>query len=181
MKLIFVLGFLFITLLGTYLHFVYENSNHNKVVALFGAVNESIWEHIKIAMTPYFLWSLLDGFMYGYYNNYFLAKVLGLLTIIVFMPLLFYSYTKITKKHILVVDIIIFVLVVFLGQCCSYFVLNKMNVSYLVNYLSVLSLFIIFGFYMIGTLMPIKSNLFEDPSTNKYGIDGHTHHHNHSK
>ena len=57
---VFLIGFIFISIVGTLLHFTYELSNHNKYVALFSAVNESTWEHIKIALTPYFVWSLVD-------------------------------------------------------------------------------------------------------------------------
>ena len=41
-----VIGIIFISLIGTLLHFMYEWSGHNKVVSLFAAVNESTWEHI---------------------------------------------------------------------------------------------------------------------------------------
>ena len=40
------------------------------------AVNESTWEHIKIALTPTILWSLIDGLIYGSNPNYFFARIL---------------------------------------------------------------------------------------------------------
>lgn len=43
---------LVIAALGALLHFLYELSGCNKVVAIFAAVNESTWEHIKICLTP---------------------------------------------------------------------------------------------------------------------------------
>lgn len=48
------IGFIVISIVGTLLHFLYEMSGHNKIVAIFAAVNESTWEHIKIALTPTF-------------------------------------------------------------------------------------------------------------------------------
>ena len=42
----FLISFLVISIVGTLLHFVYEWSNHNKIVSLFAAVNESTWEHM---------------------------------------------------------------------------------------------------------------------------------------
>ncbi|UKI28147.1 MAG: DUF6512 family protein [Clostridium sp.] len=59
---------------NTFYIFLYEISGHNKVALLFAAVNESTWEHIKIALTPTFLWSLLDGFKYGASPNYFYSE-----------------------------------------------------------------------------------------------------------
>lgn len=35
------IGFIVISIVGTLLHFLYEISGHNKVVAIFAAVNES--------------------------------------------------------------------------------------------------------------------------------------------
>ena len=37
---------------GSVLHFVYDWSGHHRVAAVFGAVNESYWEHTKIAIWP---------------------------------------------------------------------------------------------------------------------------------
>ena len=45
---------LVIAALGALLHFLYELSGCNKVVAIFAAVNESTWEHIKICLMQRF-------------------------------------------------------------------------------------------------------------------------------
>ena len=59
-----IIGIIFISIIGTLLHFMYEFSGHNKIVSLFAAVNESTWEHIKIALTPTFIWNLYDVSIY---------------------------------------------------------------------------------------------------------------------
>jgi len=93
-----IIGIIFISIIGTLLHFMYEFSGHNKIVSLFAAVNESTWEHIKIALTPTFIWTLYDGAVYGMNENYFIAKTSSVLVIIILIPLLFYAYQLITKK-----------------------------------------------------------------------------------
>ncbi len=173
---VFLIGFIFISIVGTLLHFTYELSNHNKYVALFSAVNESTWEHIKIALTPYFVWSLVDLYLYGNLNNYFFAKLVGVLSIVIIIPIIFYTYQIFTKKPILFIDIITFYVTIFLGQYFSYLSLNMNDVPYFINYLSIILLTIIFGIYITATIMPIKNFLFKDPLTNKYGIKGHAHH-----
>ena len=85
---IFIIGFFFISSLGAFLHFLYDISNHNKLVGVFSAVNESTWEHIKLALTPTFIYSLVDGYFYGYYDNYFFAKLISILSIIIVMPII---------------------------------------------------------------------------------------------
>lgn len=167
------LGFVIISVVGTLAHFLYDFSHHNKIVGLFAAVNESTWEHIKIALTPTFLWSLYDGYLYGANANYFLAKFLSLLAIVVFIPLIFYTYRIFTKKSILFVDITLFYITIFISQYLFYFVLQNVLGTFVINYLACIGIFILFGFYMVLTLLPIKNFLFKDPLTNKYGFKGH--------
>ena len=91
--ILLIIGIIFISVFGTIFHFLYDLSNHNKVIGLFSSVNESTWEHIKILLTPTFIWSLIDGFIYGDGVNYFFAKSISLLFIIISIPLLFYGYS----------------------------------------------------------------------------------------
>lgn len=171
-----VIAIIFISVIGTLLHFMYEWSEHNKVVSLFAAVNESTWEHIKIALTPTFIWTLYDGAVYGLNPNYFEAKALSILVIIVLIPLLFYAYQLITKKAILPIDIIIFYLTIIVSNLVFNYVINMEALHFFYTYISVIVLFIIFGSYMVLTLLPIKNFLFKDPITKRYGIRGHSHH-----
>ena len=177
-----IIGIVFISLIGTLLHFMYEWTGHNKVVSIFAAVNESTWEHIKIALTPTFIWTLYDGAIYGLNENYFVAKTVSILVIILLIPILFYGYKFITKKSILVVDIIIFYVTIISSMLVFKYILNIESLHFLYRYMSVVILFVIFGFYMVLTLLPIKNFLFKDPITKKYGIKGHSHlHHDEDK
>ena len=171
-----VIAIIFISVIGTLLHFMYEWSGHNKVVSLFAAVNESTWEHIKIALTPTFIWTLYDGAVYGLNPNYFEAKALSILVIIVLIPLLFYAYQLITKNAILPIDITIFYLTIIISNLVFYYIINIESLHFFYTYISVIVLFIIFGSYMVLTLLPIKNFLFKDPITKRYGIRGHYHH-----
>ena len=172
-------GMLFIAVVGTLLHFVYELSGHNKFVAIFAAVNESTWEHIKICMTPTILWSLYDGYVYGSDPNYWIAKSLSLLTIILLIPILFYAYTAFTKKSILFVDVICFYITVICSQLVFYYFINMNELPFIFTYLSVILLFFEICAYMFLTFQPMKHFIFKDPITHKYGISGHSHEHNH--
>ena len=78
-----IFSIIFILFLGVILHFTYKLSNYNVILSIFSSVNESTWEHIKIALTPTLLWGLVDGFLYGQKANYFLAKTTSLITIII--------------------------------------------------------------------------------------------------
>ena len=51
-KKLFIWGFLFMSVIGTLLHFVYEWSGNNSIVRLFAPWNESTWEHMKLLFFP---------------------------------------------------------------------------------------------------------------------------------
>lgn len=93
------------------------------------------------------------------------------------MPVLFYGYKIFTKKFFLIIDILIFYIAIFAGEWVFYYVINNLLPNYILGYIGSILLFIIFGFYLLLTLWPIKNELFIDPITKKYGIKGHSHNH----
>ena len=175
----FIVGIIVIFLVGALLHFVYELSHHNKIVAIFAAVNESTWEHIKICMTSTILWSIYEISVYGFSGNFIFAKSMCLLTIILLIPIIFYSYTYFTKKAYLVVDIISFLIVVICSQLVFRYVINLINYSSIFNYISFILIFFELFLYFYLTYHPLKNFIFIDPITHKYGLSGHPCHHNH--
>ena len=169
-----IISIIVISLVGTLSHFLYDLSDHNKFIGLFAAVNESTWEHIKIALTPTLLWSLVDGLIFGTNPNYFLAKTISLIVIILLMPILFYSHKFITKKDYFIFNIATFYIVIICSQLAFKYILKIAPISFILQYFSIIVLFVIFGFYMILTLLPIKNFIFKDPLTNKYGYIAHS-------
>jgi hypothetical protein len=177
-----ILETIIIIAVGTLLHFTYEFSHHNKLVAVFSAVNESTWEHIKIAMTPTLLWSLYYGFRYGFTGNYLMAKSLCLLTIILVIPMLFYAYIPFTKKSILIVDIICFCITIICSQLVFHhivFVSALGSNPQIFTYLSLILLLLELLAYFTLTFHAPKNFLFKDPITHKYGLEGHPCNHHH--
>lgn len=172
--LFLIISIITISVVGTLSHFLYDMSKHNKIIGLFAAVNESVWEHIKIALTPTILWGLVDGLTYGANPNYFVAKFISLLVIILLMPTLYYGHKMLIKKEMLILDIISFYIVIIASQYSFYYLINIGEVYFILKYLSCVGIFILFGGYMIHTLMPAKSIIFKDPISNKYGFKGHT-------
>lgn len=163
-----------ISLVGTIAHFLYDLCGHNKFIGLFTAVNESTWEHIKIALTPILLCGLYDGFAYGQNPNYFLAKFVSLIIPIFIIPCIFYTYKSFSKKPILIIDIATFYLVVFLAQFAFKTIVDSPSLPYIFDYIGCLGTFVVFGAYSVLTLMPLKLFLFKDPISKKYGFPAHT-------
>ena len=163
-----------ISLVGTLAHFLYDISNHNKIVGLFSAVNESTWEHIKIALTPALLWGLIDGYKYGLYPNYFPAKLASILTMALIIPIIFYLQKFIFKKDITIINILSFYIAIMLGQFLFYHIIKMPELDYIYRYISCILLFIFVGHYLLLTLLPLETFLFKDPISKKYGYAGHT-------
>ena len=173
MLLIEFWGFLFISILGTILHFTYDLSNHNKYVALFSAVNESVWEHMKLVVFPSLIWLLFEiPFLYQN-SNFIIAKAVAIGTMILIIPLFYYVYKYIFKSNSFIVDILIFYVAVGLGQFFSYLILKANPIALFLNYISLFVLIFIYGYFLIATFLPGDDHIYVDPVTKKVGIAGH--------
>ena len=109
-----------------------------------------------------------------------LAIVLSLLTIIILIPILFYTYTYFTKKSILWIDVICFYITITTSQLVFNYFINIETIPTIYTYLSIFLLLIELISYLTLTYYPIKNFIFKDPISNKYGIEGHTEMHNHN-
>ena len=89
-----MIGFIFTGVGGTLLHFLYDWSGQNPVIGAFSAVNESIWEHMKLLFFPMLLFGILEYCRVGKeYPNFWCVKLLGILLGLVAIPALYYTYT----------------------------------------------------------------------------------------
>lgn len=167
------IGFVSIVILGTLSHFVYDWSGHNKIVAIFCAVNESTWEHMKLAIGPIILWTIIEVPFIGSNSNFILAKMVSLLISIIFIPLFFYIYQALLKKDFFFLDIIDFLAAIGLGQYLSYLILSMDPVSLEINIISLIVIAIILFIYVTRTFHPWNNELFIDPISKKLGIDAH--------
>lgn len=160
----------FCWILGTLLHFTYEWSNQNNIVGLFSAVNESIWEHLKLAFFPMLIISIVGSFFIkNNVKNYWFSQLLGITSSIIFLIVFFYTYTGIIGTNFAIIDILSFYLSIILGEYIIYrFMMLKNEYNYEKMSIIILILFVI-GFF-IYTFTPPHIQLFKDPITGKYGI-----------
>lgn len=87
-------GFVFTAAVGTLLHFMFDLTHENSFVALFSAVNESIWEHMKLLFWPMILFALVEYSAWGKERTQFwCVKLLGILLGLILIPVLYYTYT----------------------------------------------------------------------------------------
>ena len=69
--LIYVYQFLHISILSTFLHFAYDLTNHIFIFSIIGAINESVYEHLRLGIFPWFSWFLIRWFFFSFENTFF--------------------------------------------------------------------------------------------------------------
>lgn len=165
---------LVISFLGSILHFTYGWSKQNKFVAIFSAVNESTWEHIKLALSGIFCCTLVDVWFLGDNPNYWYAKTMSFLVPMILIPVLFYGYRPILKKKsCLPLDILIFFIASFASAGAFVYLLNLAPMDQSGQIVSMVITVIVFAAYLLLTRFPIHNFLFQDPITGRYGYEGH--------
>lgn len=164
-------GIIFIILLGSLLHFTFQLSGKNILVATFSAVNESVWEHLKLVVFPAVLWLLIElKFLKEKPENFLFAKIIGIYVTPFLIVLFFYSYKAILGKNFLVLDILNFIISVILGQFFGYKLMFKLKVPKIYNKIAVGFLMILIFLFIIFTFYPIHIFLFQDSITQGFGI-----------
>jgi len=169
-------GIVFIVIVGSMLHFTFELSGHQPVVGVFSAVNESVWEHLKLGFWPALVWALFEyRSIRESTNNFFFAKTVGIYLIPIVIPILFYSYTAVIGESVLVIDILTFVVAVIVGQLVSYKLLTYGKLPDMLNNISLVALVLLGVAFVLFTFHPPHLSLFRDPVTGEYGITNHVH------
>lgn len=164
-------GSVIIYLIATMLHFVFDLTNGSALSILFGAVNESVWEHVKIFAAGYVMWAIFELlWVKPPFKKFVVAKTISLYALSLSIIIFFYSYTYFTKKPYLVADIIASVIFVMLSQILSYTLTvrdNKIKEYFCVACMMLMLFFLMFFSF---TMFPPKIDLFRDPVTGTYGI-----------
>ncbi|MCI8444429.1 MAG: hypothetical protein HFJ37_04640 [Clostridia bacterium] len=159
--------------LGTLLHFIYQWSGENELIASFSAINESVWEHLKLVFYPMFLMAIIEYFFVKEIaNNYVEAKTIGIFSAISFIVVSFFTYTGMIGTNLLLIDILIFVISIILGEAISYKLMKRRNESTIQSKIlaSIITIFLLICFIVCTYYTP-EVNLFRDFTTGVYGID----------
>ena len=165
------IGFVFVSVAGTLLHFLYDWTNKSVVSGLFSAVNESIWEHMKLLYVPLLAFAIFEGyFLKQKAEHFWCIKLVGFISGLAVIPVIYYTYTGA------------------LGVSADWFNITIFFIAATVAFISEALLFknnrccrlsskvalVIIGFiglaFLIFTFSPPKMPLFQDPLTGGFGI-----------
>ncbi len=154
-----ILRYLFVVLLGVFLHFAYELSGENPIVGLFALVNESVWEHLKLLYFPMLALTVWDSFT-NYRNNlnFLPARTIGILAGLIFIVVVFYTVTGILGFTVAWINILIYLL----GVAFAFWVEKRVNSTcYQGNVkFAILILVILLILFIIFTISPPALGIF---------------------
>lgn len=170
----------FIIAFGCLGHFIFEWSGHKHIAGLFFAVNESTWEHIKLAIYPSLLWFIAEAAFHGMSCALVTAQAASLVSTMLLIPLLFYGYTAITGQNWLITDILCFILSVIGGRRIFTLILEAQPSSALLTAISTAAIVAVTVMYLTFSYRPPRNFLFRDPISGEFGPHGHgchTHYH----
>ena len=139
-------------------------------MALIGAVNESVWEHLKIAFWPAFIWAVIEFFTFGKKTGKFLmAKGVSFTLLSILIAGIYYTSEAIGIEGF-TTHIINFVTSITIAQIVSYRIILTRKYSRALNIIGSLLVIINLLAFSLLTYYPLHLPLFKDPISGGYGI-----------
>lgn len=166
-----VAGFLFTSILGTFLHFLFDLSGQSLIAALFSAVNESIWEHMKLIYYPMLLFAFIESRFAGKTHKHFwCVKLVGILLGLVLIPVIYYTYTGILGTSADWFNIAIFFIAAGAAFWSETLLLQREYACRLSPRMAFFMICLISVFFTVFTFFPPHIPFFRDPIAGGYGF-----------
>jgi len=166
-----VTGFLFVSAAGTFLHFLYDLTGKSTAAALVSAVNESIWEHIKLVFYPMLLYSVAERHLTEEQTPSFRCiKLTGILLAMVCIPVVYYTYTGMFGISADWFNVTIFFLAAGAAYYLEYRLENSGCTCRISSGMWFAVLLLIAAAFTAATFRPPRIPLFRDPLTGSFGI-----------
>lgn len=165
LKNYFIFGTIFVLIVGTLSHFVYQWSGNNPIVGFFTPVNESTWEHMKLIFFPMlFITFAINSKLEQDFPCVTTSLKFGIILGTLLIPVIFYTYTGVLGYNLFFLDIATFIISVI----ASFYVAYKLTLSCRVeNYETILTvlLIILSVCFIIFTYRPPNLGIFSVPHT----------------
>ncbi len=164
-------GIAVISILGSAFHFLFELSGEWPPVGAIAAVNESVFEHLKLTFWPTLLYAASTyRIIRKESRNFLIAKTAAVYIMPVTIIVLFYGYTTLTGIESIIIDILIFIIAVVVGQLIGYRVLTAGQLPVWLRWSSLALMVILAVIYGLFTFYPPEAGFFMDSATGGYGI-----------
>lgn len=154
---------------GTLLHFLYAWANESVSVAPFSAVNESTWEHMKLIYFPMFVFALIQSRFFKECKSFWCVKMVGMLTGIILIPMLFYTYNGVFGKSPDWINIAVFFLSAAMAFLLETQLFKKDSSWCKLPWLAFAVICFIGVLFVLFTFVTPQIPLFQNPLTGTYG------------
>ncbi len=166
-----IAGVFVIFALACFLHFFYDLTGKSVLGALFGSVNESVWEHLKIFAVAYTAWGFVELVWARVPLRCFtVAKTAGVYVLLLSITAFFYLYSSVIGKTFPAVDIPASFVFTALSEFVSFKLVENCEKLDEFFYTAVMLLFLLFAALLCLSYYPPKIFLFKDPVTGTYGV-----------
>ena len=157
-----IIGIIFVLVIGTLAHFLYDWTGSNHIVGFFTPINESVWEHMKLLFFPMLLYSLIMIMKFQQkYSCATSALCFGILVGTFLIPLFYYTYTSILGKNVFILDISIFVLSTIIAFWLSFKLTLSCRFESCTSLLCIM-VCILFVYFLIFTYHAPDITIFQD-------------------
>ena len=141
--------------------------------ALVSAVNESIWEHMKLLFYPMLVFSALEYRSWGKRRDFWSVKLAGTALGLALIPVVYYTYTGALGFRVTAVDISLFYVAAALVFSLDHRLGKEGRLSASRQQtLGCLALVILGLLFVLFTFYPPRFPLWQDPMTGRYGVRG---------
>ncbi len=165
-------GFAFTALGGTLLHFLYDWANESIFIAPFSGINESTWEHMKLLYFPLLIFALIQSKYFKDYKNFWCIKLAGIVTGLLLIPVLFYTYNGAFGKSPDWFNIAIF----FISAAATFILetrlLKKNSIQCNHPWIAFILICLIGVLFVVFTFITPNIPLYQDPLTKNFGLNG---------
>lgn len=164
-------GFVISSLCGTLLHFLYEWLGKPTAAAPFCAVNESVWEHMKLLFVPMLLFALGRSLLRRRAGT-LSAQLAGICLGLLLIPVLFYTFNGAIVPSPAWFNIAVF----FLASAAAYLTVAHRESkkascnSRTADIVALLVLLLLSALFALFTFFPPRLGIFRDPLTGGYGV-----------
>lgn len=170
MKKIKIIGIFIIFIVACISHFAYDLCPNTLFSILF-PVNESIWEHMKLIITPIYIYSIIEYFIFKKknisYNNFLFSHSISIVISIIFF-LIMHTTIDVLFKTNMFIDISLLFVTFILSSYISYYIMNK-NI-HIPKSISIVIIILLYSIFTYFTYYPLKDKIFYDIKNETYGI-----------
>lgn len=164
-------GFIFTAVVGTLLHFLFDWTGGSAVIALFSAVNESIWEHLKLLFYPMVVFAIVEYFAWGKnVDSFWCIKLIGVLAGLILIPVAYYTYTGISGIQADWLNISIFFVAATIAYWVESKLLQKGFTCRIPSKLAFVGIILIAAVFTVFAFETPQIPFFQDPVTGTYGF-----------